>query len=89
MIDELVATAELGEEAKNFLASDLGRCLLGLAQQEAALASEKLETVDAKDSEQVRQLQYQVKFGRSFEGWLKSLVADGDNALAAWKQQRE
>ena len=87
--DELIAAAELGEEARNFLESDLGKCLLGMAQQEVALAQEALERVDPADTEAVRKLQNQAMLGRQFEQWLLELLDKGESALEVFKQQNE
>ena len=87
--EELIAEAEMGEEARKFLAGDLGKCLVGLAHQEVELAQEALETVSPTDTEAIRDLQFKARFGRQFEGWLRSLVADGDNAIQVFKQSQE
>ena len=89
MNEELIAAAELGEEARNFLDSDLGKCLLGMAQQEVALAQEALERVDPADTEAVRKLQNQAMLGRQFEQWLLELLDKGESALQVFKQQNE
>ena len=89
MNDELIAEAELGEEARRFLESDLGKCLLGMAQQEIALAQEALERVDPSKTEEVRKLQNQAQLGRQFEKWLAELVDRGDAAIKVFKQQNE
>jgi len=52
--DELVAQAELGEEARRFLESDLGKYIIGVARQEAQLALVKLSTADPTNVEYVR-----------------------------------
>ena len=87
--DELIAAAELGEEARNFLASDLGRLVLGLAQQEVELAKEKLLETEPTDSDAIRKLQFQAEFGRKFEEWLTGIVQDGEQSMIAFKQQQE
>lgn len=87
-LDELIATAELGDEAKRFLESDLGKVMLGLAQQEVELAQEDLEEVEPTDTAEIRKLQNQAKVGRWFEKWLRELLADGEAALSAFKQQQ-
>ena len=87
MNDELIAAAELGDEARRFLESDLGKCLLGMAQQEVMLAQEALETVSPYDQEAVRALQNQAKLGRHFEQWLLELLDKGESALEVFKQQ--
>lgn len=87
-LDELIAQAELGDEAKKFLESDLGKVMLGLAEQEAELAREELETVNPNDVAAVTKLQNQAKVARWFSRWLKELLADGEAALSAFKQQQ-
>jgi len=89
MDDELIAAAELGDEAKRFLESDLGKCLLGMAQQEVALAQEKLERVSPTDVEAIRALQNQAQLGRQFEAWLLELLDKGNNALEVFKHSRQ
>ena len=66
MDDELIAAAELGEQARKFLESDLGRMLVGLADQEADLAQEALAVVSPTDTGKITELQNQVKVGRWF-----------------------
>jgi hypothetical protein len=87
--DELIATAELGDEAKRFLESDLGKCLLGMAQQEVESAREALETTSPMDYLKVRELQNQAWLGRHFNQWLLELLHKGEAALVIYKQQRE
>lgn len=89
MSDELIADAELGDEAKRFLESDLGRCLVGMAQQEVMAAQEALETVDPNQAEEIRALQNKAKLGRQFDEWLHELVDQGNAALEAFRQQRD
>jgi hypothetical protein len=86
-IDGLISSAELGEEARLFIESALGRCLLGMAQQQVELAREALETVDPIDLDGIRKLQNDAKLGRQFEEWLYELLTDGEQAMAVFKQQ--
>lgn len=87
MSDELIAEAEIGDAARKFVESELGKTLLGMAQQEIALAQEALETVDPTNIEKVRALQNQAKVGRNFEQWLAELISKGENALILWRQE--
>ena len=89
MSDELIAQAELGEEARKFLESDLGKVLLGLAQQQVDAALDDLGKVSPTDVEKIRDLQSQVKVGRWFGQWLKELLSDGENAIQTYQQQRD
>ena len=87
--DELIAAAELGDEAKRFLESDLGKIMMGMAQQDVALAQEALERVDPEDAKAVRKLQNDAYLGRVFEQWLLELVDKGESAMSVFKQSQE
>lgn len=86
--DGLIAQALIGDEAKKFLESDLGKCLLGIAEQEVQAAQEALETVEPQDTQAVRHLQNQAWLGRRFKSWLLELMQEGENALATWRQKQ-
>lgn len=88
-LDALIAEAELGEEAKGFLEGNLGRFLLGCAEQEVKAAQEALEEVDANNAKAISELQNKAWRARKFEEWLKELVSKGENAIAAYKQQKQ
>lgn len=88
MNDELIAEAELGEEARNFLAGDLGKWMTGCAEQEVRSAQEALETADPNDEKVIRELQNKAWRGRRFSEWLTELVSRGESAMAAFKQQQ-
>lgn len=85
----LVAAAELGEEARKFLESDLGKCLLGMALQEADLAKDALSKVDPSDFKKITELQNTVRLYQSFKDWLGELVDEGNSALEIFKQQKD
>jgi hypothetical protein len=85
--DELIAEAEIGDAAKQFIESELGKTLLGMAQQELLLAQEELEKVDPTDTKKITALQNQAKTARNFESWLGELVIKGQNAINVWRQQ--
>jgi hypothetical protein len=86
-MDELIAEAEIGDESRKFLESDLGKTLIGMAEQEILLAQEALETIDPTKTEEIRSLQNQAKIARNFQQWLTELVDKGNNALNVWRQQ--
>ena len=88
-MEDLIAAAELGEEARAFLESDLGKCLLGMAQQEVAMAQEALEKVDPVKVLEITKLQNHARVGRWFEQWLYELLDKGESALEVFKQQQE
>jgi hypothetical protein len=89
LIDELVAEAEIGEEARLFKQSDLGKTLLGMAEQDLLLAQEALELVDPTNVEDIRKLQNKAQLARNFQSWLDELIDRGTGAMVSWKQQNE
>ena len=87
--DALVNAAELGEEAKAFMGSELGKRILELADREVEHALAALGEVDASDAEAVRKLQMEAKFGRAFAQWLLNIVHEGEQAIQVFQQQRQ
>ncbi len=87
--DELIAEAEIGDEARKFVESDLGKTLLGMAQQDVRTAQEALAEVDPSDTKKVIALQNQAKNGRNFEAWLTELITKGEQALVLWREQQK
>lgn len=89
MSDALIAAAEIGEEARLFLESDLGKYIIGVSRQEAQLALEKLAEIDPSQVEEVRKTQNEVRIAKMFEQWLVEALHDGEQAMLIFKQQKE
>ena len=87
-LDGLIAEAEMGEEARNFLKGNLGRCLIGIAEQEVRAAEQALGKVDPTDTKAIIALQHKVALYAGFQDWLTELVHNGEAAMSAYKQQR-
>ena len=87
--DQLIAEAEMGEQARKFLESELYQVMNGFAEQEVRLALELLETVDPTDTKEITNLQNNIKVGKWFTKWLEELVYRGDQAISVFNQQRE
>jgi hypothetical protein len=86
MDEELIREAELGDEARKFIESSIGKAMLDRADELLIQAQEALETVDPTNTEKVRSLQNQAQMARNFGEWLNHLVDKGDNALIQWRQ---
>jgi len=86
--EQLIAAAEIGDEARQFLESDLGKCILGMAEQDLAEAQEALERVDRMDADSIRILQERCRFARTFKDRIIELFGRGEDALQAFIQQR-
>ena len=83
------AVALIGDEAERFLKTDLGRTMLGLAQQEAELAYDALKSVSASDTEKIRELQAKIWRAETFETWLRELISDAEQSLRILQHQDE
>lgn len=86
---ELIAEALIGDEAKKFKESDLGKCLTGMALQESQLAMEALATVNPTDVQAIERLQNRVALGKQFPAFIDELIERGNQALLEWKQSHE
>ena len=89
MIDELIAEAELGEEARMFLESDLGKAVMGFAAQEVELARIALGRVDPDDKKLIVTLQNEIKLGERFKQYIMELFQNGEQAESLYKQQSQ
>ena len=89
MNDELIAEALLGEEAEKFLVSDLGRCLIGMAQQDVKEAEEGLKLVDPEDKKLIVALQNKAWLGGNFEAYIRELISKGRIATTIYAQQKQ
>ena len=88
-LDVLIAEAELGEEAKKFLESDLGKAVMGFAAQEVELARINLGKVDPDDKKLIVTLQNEIKLGERFKEYINELFQNGEQAKSIYKQQSQ
>lgn len=86
MSQEAYAQAMLGRDAEEFAESDIGKYLIGCAEQEKALALDQLSRVHPWRTRRIRELQNQVWRAESFSAWLGELVISGRQALQALEQ---
>lgn len=77
MKDQLFHEAKLGIEAETFAHSDLGKYLIGRAEEERGLAIEKLLQTPAHDTFNIERLQAQAWRADSFQGWLAEAIQNG------------
>jgi hypothetical protein len=85
--DLLIAEAVLGRDAQEFLATDLGRYLVGRAEQEKAEALAQLARVSPWRRNRIRQLQAEVWRAESVLSWLAELINSGRQAEHALEEQ--
>lgn len=84
--EELIAEALIGDAAKEFIESELGRCIVGMAKQDEEDAKEKM--VDAVDEKSQDEFRLRAKLARMFPNYLKELITRGEEALEVWKDEQ-
>ena len=85
----LVAEADLGRQALEFVNSDVGRYLVGCAQQEHTAAMEALRKTSPWRRRRIAELQNQAWRAESFLGWLRELLVKGRTAEGALVERED
>ena len=88
MTDEqtLIAEAVLGRDAQEFLASEIGRYLLGRAQMDEREALEALVSVKWWRRRRIIELQSRIYRARSVRSWLAEIISDGRSAESSLEE---
>ena len=96
MLDELdpesrtlFVEATLGREAEEFFRSDIGRYMVGCAQQEYALASAKLKRVSWWRKRRIQELQNEIWRAEQFMVWLRDLIIRGKASEMSLEEREE
>jgi hypothetical protein len=89
MSKELYAEAVLGQDAEEFIASELGRFIVGRAEQEVAEAMEQLKTCHPWRTRKIKDLQNQIWRAESVQNWLAELVVRGRQALSQLEEPED
>lgn len=79
-LQALLAEHDMGEQAKKFMQSDIGRFMLARAVEEEREAVESLATVWPWRWRRILQLQNKVWRARQFKEWLAELLVRGEQA---------
>mgnify|MGYP001615720246 FL=1 len=87
--DDLKAVAELGEDAKVFLESDLGKSLLAAAEADALEAMEHLGATAPDDTKEIVRWQIELKAARKVREKIEQFIGLGDEALSQWSMKNE
>ena len=85
----LVAEADLGRQAREFFDSDIGRYLIGCAQQEHTAAMEALRKTSPWRRRRIAELQNQAWRAENFLGWLRELIVKGRAAEGALVERED
>ncbi len=78
--DVLMAEAILGQDAQEFINTELGQFLVRRADQEKKDALEQLARVSPQKKNRIRDLQAQVWRAESFLVWIAELITSGKQA---------
>lgn len=96
MLDELdpesrtlFVEATLGREAIEFFRSDMGRYMVGCAQQEYAIASAKLKKVAWWRKRRIQELQNEIWRAEQFMVWLRDLIIRGKASELSLEEREE
>ena len=89
MNELLWAEASLGRDAQDFLASEIGRFIVGRCEQEISEAADLLSTVSPWRRNRIKQLQNDIWRAKSVRGWLIELVQNGQQAEQALDHEAE
>ena len=77
---ELIAEVNVGQACADFMASDVGRYLLGCAKLYREELFQRFAQVSATDHAAIRKLQALSEVPELFEKWLTAAIANGRNA---------
>lgn len=83
MIDEIKAQVIIGNDAEEFVDSELGRTVLGMAKQDIETAVMAFDEADATDQKAIAKIQQDLRVARRFEQYLAELIQRGREALTA------
>lgn len=82
----LVAEVDLGNQARDFMRSELGRHLIGCLNQEIILAQDELNKVLFWRIFKVKELQNQIWRAQFMLNWLRDLILSGKSADGALQE---
>ena len=77
---ERLATYHMGQMFRQFSNSDIGRYLIGRAEQDELENLRKLRDTPAHDRDKIAQLQMEAKAPRLFLRWIEEAVEAGEQA---------
>ena len=78
----LIAESILGEDAAEWVKSDLGTYVIGRANQEIKEATDSLKKTLPWRWRRIQHLQNRIRIAESVKGWLIEAIATGRTALA-------
>lgn len=89
MTPELRAQVLLGKDAEDFVESELGRVVLGMAKQDLEAAVLAFDNADINNPSKLLDLKVDLRVARRFEQYLIELINRGREAWDARDKQGE
>ena len=77
----LLREALIGDEARLFLSSNVGRRVLSCVESRRRAALDRLAVVDPCDPDEIRRLQNEIGLCDMFVGFINDCIVSGDNAV--------
>lgn len=85
----MFAEAALGRDASEFFRTDVGRYMVGCAQQDHAEAMSKLKTTAPWRRRRIQQLQNEARVAEMFLTYLRDLIIRGKSAERSLEEREE
>lgn len=85
--DALKAEAILGQDAEDFVKSELGRYILGRVEQEREQAVQAFSKTATWRTRRIKELQNDIWRCDTFKGWLVDIVLAGKEAISLLEQR--
>ena len=89
MDQELLAEAMIGKDAEDFIESDIGRYIIGCAEQEVHEAMDQLKRVYPWRRRKIQELQNKIYRAESIQSWLAELIVSGKQALQSLENEND
>lgn len=87
LTDQQRAEILIGDDAENFVQSELGQTVLGMAKQDAEAAMLRFQEADITDTAKLMDIKVELRVAQRFDRYLAELITRGREVLDANKQQ--
>jgi len=81
IVSDLNATAQIGMTVDDFMRSDVGRYLVGMAKMESDIAQKSLNDTDPHDWRVIQKLQEEIRITDKITSWLQRAIEGGERAI--------
>ena len=85
--EELIDVANLGEETRRFIESDVGKSMCARAEQYVLDSLAGLAQADPDKPNEIIRLQERIRLARLFPSWFDEIMNLGEQARMQWTQR--